>query len=83
MGSDQTTSFPDLLARLTRELDGRAIPFMLIGGQAVLLHGTPRLTEDIDVTLGVDPGQNDRSSRAPNGSPSAGSRCRSRQPRIC
>jgi hypothetical protein len=28
---------------------------MLIGGQAVLLHGRPRLTEDIDVTLGVDP----------------------------
>ena len=29
---------------------------MLIGGQAVLLHGRPRLTEDIDITLGVDPG---------------------------
>ena len=28
---------------------------MLIGGQAVLLHGRPRLTEDIDITLGVDP----------------------------
>ncbi len=26
---------------------------MLIGGQAVLLHGEPRLTQDIDVTLGV------------------------------
>jgi len=28
---------------------------MLIGGQAVLVHGRPRLTEDIDVTLGTDP----------------------------
>lgn len=28
---------------------------MLIGGQAVLLHGRPRLTEDIDVTLGASP----------------------------
>ncbi len=28
---------------------------MLIGGQAVLLHGRPRLTEDIDVTLGAGP----------------------------
>ena len=28
---------------------------MLIGGQAVLLHGEPRLTQDIDVTLGVSP----------------------------
>ena len=44
-----------LLAQLTRELTARGLPFMLIGGQAVLLHGRPRLTEDIDVTLGVDP----------------------------
>jgi len=28
---------------------------MLIGGQAVLLHGEPRLTQDIDVTLGLGP----------------------------
>lgn len=28
---------------------------MLIGGQAVLLHGRPRLTEDIDISLGVGP----------------------------
>jgi hypothetical protein len=28
---------------------------MLIGGQAVLLHGRPRLTDDIDVTLGLGP----------------------------
>ncbi len=27
---------------------------MVIGGQAVLLYGIPRLTEDIDITLGVD-----------------------------
>jgi len=27
---------------------------MIIGGQAVLLYGEPRLTRDIDVTLGVD-----------------------------
>ena len=29
---------------------------MLIGGQAVLLHGDARLTQDIDITLGVGPG---------------------------
>ena len=28
---------------------------MLIGGQAVLLHGAPRLTEDIDVSLSIGP----------------------------
>ena len=26
---------------------------MIIGGQAVLLYGEPRLTKDIDVTLGI------------------------------
>jgi len=26
---------------------------MVIGGQAILLHGEPRLTKDIDITLGV------------------------------
>jgi hypothetical protein len=29
---------------------------MVIGGQAVLLYGEPRLTRDIDITLGVDAG---------------------------
>jgi len=27
---------------------------MIIGGQAVLLYGTPRLTRDIDITVGID-----------------------------
>lgn len=27
---------------------------MIIGGQAVLIYGRPRLTRDIDITLGVD-----------------------------
>jgi len=42
------------LAEITRQLVERGLPFMLIGGQAVLLHGRPRVTEDIDVMLGVD-----------------------------
>jgi hypothetical protein len=46
--------FQTLLAKLARALDGAGIPYMVIGGQAVLLHGEPRLTRDIDVTLGVD-----------------------------
>ena len=28
---------------------------MVVGGQAVLLYGEPRLTRDVDVTLGADP----------------------------
>jgi len=30
---------------------------MVIGGQAVLIHGEPRLTRDIDITLGAGPDQ--------------------------
>lgn len=56
MDSPRRPDLARLLGDLSRELRVRDIPFMLIGGQAVLVHGRPRLTEDIDVTLGVDPG---------------------------
>jgi len=46
--------FEEILAKLSLALDERSIPYMIIGGQAVLLYGEPRLTRDIDVTLGVD-----------------------------
>jgi hypothetical protein len=55
MGSRPPPDFARLIARLGAELDARRIPFMLIGGQAVLLHGEARLTQDVDVTLGVGP----------------------------
>lgn len=55
MGSPPTPDFADLIARLAVELEAKQVPFMLIGGQAVLLHGEPRLTEDVDVTMGVGP----------------------------
>ena len=45
--------FAELLARLARGLDRARLPYMIIGGQAVLLHGEPRLTRDVDVTLGA------------------------------
>jgi predicted nucleotidyltransferase len=44
-----------LLAALTSELDRRGLRFMLIGGQAVLLHGQARFTADVDVTLDAGP----------------------------
>lgn len=53
--ASRAPDFEALLARLTRELEAAGLPFMLIGGQAVLLHGVPRLTEDIDLTLAVGP----------------------------
>lgn len=45
--------FDKLISRIARNLDKLDIPYMIIGGQAVLLYGSPRLTKDIDITLGV------------------------------
>jgi predicted nucleotidyltransferase len=44
-----------LLELIARALDQAGISYMVIGGQAVLLYGEPRLTRDIDITLGVGP----------------------------
>jgi hypothetical protein len=52
--------YPAVLARLARSLDGAGIPYMIIGGQAVLLHGEPRLTRGIDLTLECDAGDLNR-----------------------
>ena len=46
-----------LIKRIARQLDAGRIPYMIIGGQAVLLYGRPRLTRDIDITLGLDTDQ--------------------------
>ena len=46
-----------LLAKISLGLEQRGIPYMVIGGQAVLVHGEPRLTRDIDITLGAGPDQ--------------------------
>lgn len=46
--------FARLLERIALALDAARLPYMVIGGQAVLLYGEPRLTKDIDVTVGVD-----------------------------
>jgi len=42
-----------LIKRIAADLTLRKIPYMIIGGQAVLLYGEPRLTKDIDITLGA------------------------------
>ncbi len=46
--------FEELLRKIGVTLEKHNIPYMVIGGQAVLLYGEPRLTRDIDITLGVD-----------------------------
>jgi predicted nucleotidyltransferase len=45
--------FEALLTRVAQQLEGAGLPYMVIGDQAVLLYGEPRLTKDIDVTLGA------------------------------
>ncbi len=45
--------FDKQLAKIAKQLDAAKIPYMIIGGQAVLRYGEPRLTKDIDVTLGL------------------------------
>ena len=46
--------FEDLLVRIAQALKEGGLPYMIIGGQAVLLYGSPRMTKDIDITLGAD-----------------------------
>lgn len=46
--------FERLLKRLAQALNQAGFPYMVIGGQAVLLYGEPRLTKDIDITIGAD-----------------------------
>lgn len=57
MASRPPPDFATLLAGLGRALRRHRLPFMFVGGQAVLLHGAPRLTHDVDVTVGVSPEQ--------------------------
>lgn len=45
--------FERLLKKIALQLKKASIPYMVIGGQAVLLYGEPRLTRDIDITLGM------------------------------
>lgn len=45
--------FQRILTRIAKELTDRSVPYMIIGGQAVLRYGEPRLTKDIDVIVGL------------------------------
>src|SRR3990172_9425569 len=47
-------AFETLLAKISKALEQEGVPYMVIGGQAVLIYGEPRFTRDIDITLGVD-----------------------------
>ncbi len=43
--------FQCILETIAIALKKAGIPYMIIGGQALLLYGEPRLTKDIDVAL--------------------------------
>src|SRR5215212_11310363 len=42
------------LARLSSDLEERGIDYMVIGAVALLAHGYPRFTEDIDLVMTAD-----------------------------
>lgn len=54
MSDSRNSSTTDrLLARLATALDRARVAYMVIDGHAVLVHGVVRLTQDIDITLGL------------------------------
>jgi predicted nucleotidyltransferase len=55
MPSLKKIDFAGLISRIARELRFRQLDCIIIGGQAVLLHGRLRATEDIDILVGTDP----------------------------
>lgn len=46
--------YQELLSKIAQVLTKAQIPFMVIGGQAVLVYGEPRMTRGIDITLDAD-----------------------------
>lgn len=47
--------YPSLLAKIGASLNEAGIPYMVIGGQAVIQHGEPRFTHDVDITVWLTP----------------------------
>ncbi|TAL67336.1 MAG: hypothetical protein EPN82_15295 [Bacteroidetes bacterium] len=45
----------ELIKKLAQALDKRNLPYMVIGGQAAMLYRSPRFTNDIDISIGINP----------------------------
>jgi len=43
-----------LIEKISKEFEKHKIDYMIIGGQAVLIYGEPRLTKEIDITIGAN-----------------------------
>ncbi|TAK59711.1 MAG: hypothetical protein EPO24_07420 [Bacteroidetes bacterium] len=52
--------FERLIVKIAKALNREKISYMVIGGQAVIVHGAPRFTRDIDITLGIDTDEAER-----------------------
>ena len=50
----EKTTLEKTFEKLCYAFKKEKIDYMIIVGQAVLYYGHPRLTEDIDITLGID-----------------------------
>ncbi|HLX12336.1 MAG TPA: nucleotidyl transferase AbiEii/AbiGii toxin family protein [Bacteroidota bacterium] len=56
------------VANVAKVLRAAQIPYIIMGGQAVLQYGSPRLTKDVDVTVGVGIEEFERVRKAFEGS---------------
>jgi predicted nucleotidyltransferase len=57
---DLFPDFRDLLAAF----DASGVEYVLIGGYAVIFHGRPRATKDLDLLVAIDAGNRERLARA-------------------
>lgn len=53
--SESDSRLRPLMAEVAQAFHTHDVPYMVIGGQAVLLHGQVRMTKDIDFTTGISP----------------------------
>lgn len=54
------TPATDLYARLLEPLRQAGIPYMVTGGLAAIVYGEPRLTNDVDIVVRLDPADAER-----------------------
>lgn len=50
-----TIELPPDLSEFLRLLNAKSVEYLVIGGYAVVFHGYPRLTGDLDVQVAVNP----------------------------
>ena len=46
--------FKKLIVSIAAAFKNKKVPYIVLGGQAVLLYGEPRLTKDVDITIGLN-----------------------------